>query len=135
MTGKEKLALLKSGVIVGKISYGDVTNVILLPHFLLRFDLKSFPSMKTFDEIFHHTAVNTTVLTFNGKYIGLSLMDNSIRGDVLSVSLSHPMSSYWLSILQPIWDEQNKGKCKTCHGTGWDGIGYTLGCIDCGGKI
>lgn len=22
-------------------------------------------------------------------------------------------------------------KCKTCHDTGWDEMGYTLSCIDC----
>jgi len=133
MTPKEKSALIKSGVIVGKVEYNDVTNVLLLPQFLFRFDVLSFPSMKTFDEIFNNTAVNTTVLTFLKKDIGLRLMSNSIRGDVLSISLSHPISKYWTSVLQPIWDEQNKGKCNECWGTGWDGCGYTWSCSECGG--
>lgn len=134
MTFEERKALMMGGIIIGKIAYRNATNVVLLPNFLLKFDLSSFPDMKTHDEIFRHTATNTTILTFCGKDIGLRFMRDSIKGDDLSVSLSHPASKYLLSILQPIWDEQNKGKCETCHGSGWDGMGYTLGCIDCGGS-
>lgn len=134
MTPDERKALLWSGVVIGKIHYNDVTNVILLPQFMWRFDLSTFPSMKTFDEVFHNTASNTTVLTFRGKDIGLRLMSNSIKGDSLSIALSHPASAYWISILQPIWDKQNADKCKTCFGSGWDGCGYTLSCAECGGS-
>jgi len=135
MTKDEKWALLKAGVVINKLNYGGVTNVLLLPQFLLKFDMETFPNMKTFHEIYHATAPNTTVLTYHGKYIGLRLMDySSNKKDSLSFSCNHPATDYWRSILQPIWDEQNKNICMTCHGTGWDGETYTLTCMDCGGN-
>ncbi len=45
--------------------------------------------------------------------------------------LSHPLADWWLSILKPIWAKRNEGKCPICHGTGWDGVGYTLCCVGC----
>ena len=133
MTTNEKRALLKAGVVIPKIVYNDVTRVVLLPPCLLKFDIKSWPTMKSDYEIFNNTAVNSTVLTFLGRYIGLRLMSNSISGDELSFSPSHPIGSYWGSVLQPVWNKQNELlKCKTCRDTGWDGIGYALTCVDCG---
>lgn len=130
MTKKEKLALFRAGVVIGKITYNDVTKVLLLPQFLFRFKIQSFPDVKTFDQIFNKTASNTTVFAYRGKDIGLYLRDDA---QILSYSLRHPLAKYWESVLKPVWAEQLKGKCPTCHGTGWDGIGYTLTCVDCGG--
>lgn len=50
-----------------------------------------------------------------------------------SVELGHPLTEYWLSILKPIWEKKNRGKCKICHGSGWDGETYSLSCHGCGG--
>jgi len=73
---------------------------------------------------------NTTIYTFLGREVGLTkCRDNGY----ISVQLSHPMADFWLSIFKPIWAKQNEGKCLTCRGSGWDGIGYTYTCIDCGG--
>lgn len=137
MTKKELDALKKAGLTIRKIRYkydiypyDGLTKVFLSFGFLLKFDIKLWPNLKTYDEIYHNTASNTSALVFFGKDVGMRLDSN---GDKISVILSHPMAKFWLSILQPIWDEQNIGKCKTCHGSGWDGIGYTLTCIDCGG--
>lgn len=136
MTDKEKSALPKAGLVIVKLNYDDASPVILSPLLLLKHNWREWPSMSTFHEIFHATAQNTTVLTFMGKAVGLSFMatwdENHQRIDTISVSSSHPMAKFWLSILQPIWDEQNKGKCPVCHDTGWDGDGYRLVCWTCG---
>ena len=73
---------------------------------------------------------NTVHIRILGRFTGLTYCRNNKD---FSVSLNHPMANYWLSILKPIWKKRNEGKCPTCNGTGWDGIGYTLNCIDCGG--
>lgn len=129
---EEKNALIKAGIIIGKIKYKNTTSTIIFPNLLIKFNLFSWPSMKTFEEIFHNTASNSSILVFMDRDVGLRLIREG-ENDKISVSLSHPMSNYWLSILQPIWDKNNsKIQCRTCNDTGWDGIGYILTCVDCG---
>lgn len=130
MTPEEIKALRKGGIIIATPNYGKVTQSVLSPHLLLKYNWSNWPSLKTFDEIFHNTSDNSSPIVFMQKDVGLKLWNN---GNI-SVSLSHPMSKYWLSILQPIWDEQNKNKCQTCRGSGWDGETYTLTCMDCAGS-
>ena len=129
MRPAESNALKKAGVTMGKIKYYDATEASLSWSFLRKHDWKTWPDLP--DVIQHETATNTSIISYKGKKLGLThFADNNS----LSVSLSHPLSKFWLSILQPVWDRQNEGKCKTCHGTGWDGIGYVLTCVDCGGN-
>lgn len=129
---EERKALLSAGIVIGIIKYNDTTACCLLPKLLFTTQWRSWPNLKTFDEIFHATASNTTALTFFGKDTGLRL-HRVYDNDSVSISTSHPMYQHWLSFLQPVWNKQNEGKCPTCHGTGWDGIGYTLTCVDCHG--
>lgn len=74
---------------------------------------------------------NVTIFTVFNREVGLSFWRNN---DDYSISLNHPLSNFWTSIFDPIWKKQNEHKCPTCHGTGWDGIGYTYSCCDCGGS-
>ncbi|SRR6266404_6119566 len=131
MTKKESDALKKAGVKIGKIRYYNISEVSLSCEFLLKFDIKSWPDVPKEIGEWGWPGTNTSIFGYKGKRIGLTHCSDN---DSISVSLSHPLSDYWLSILQPIWDEQNVGKCGTCNGSGWDGIGYVFGCIDCSGS-
>lgn len=133
MTKKESIALIKAGIIFGKIKYQSYTKSILSPLILLKSNFKTWPALPKNEWEYRNgygIGSTTSIISFLGHDVGLHFDSN---GDKISVSLSHPLAKFWLSILQPIWDEQNKGKCKTCHGSGWDGIGYILTCVDCGG--
>lgn len=128
MRFEERWALTKHGLIIPTIKYGDFSQVILLPLFLLRFPRQDWPEIPMYRDFPALPGTNTCVLVYGKKQIGLSIDSN---GESIGVSLSHPVSKYWLSILQPIWNA-HKPKCPTCRDTGWDGIGYTLTCVDCG---
>src|SRR5580698_3202313 len=100
-------------------------SCILLPTTLVKLDLNTWPILPKNDWEYrggYGVGDNTSIVSFLGHEVGLSFCSDN--GNI-SVSLSHPMSKYWLSYLQPIWNEQNKGKCKSCHGSGWDGETYT----------
>lgn len=86
--------------------------------------MKNWPNTRPRWEI----GSNTRILSIGGKEIGLSY---NIDDKEYSVHLNHPLAEFWLSIFRPIWTRNNAGKCKTCGGSGWDGIGYTLSCLDC----
>jgi len=75
---------------------------------------------------------NVIPICIFGRETGLTYCKDTKN---FSVSLSHPMTNYWLSILEPMWAERNKGKCPVCHDTGWDGHGYTLCCVGCNPSI
>lgn len=127
MSLKEQLALLKNGVILGKIHYYGFTHALLSPDYWIK--SRSWPDLPNPWD-WDGCGTNTSMICFQGKRTGLMLDAN---GDRLSVSLEHPLAGHWLSILQPIWDEANKDKCPGCHGSGWDGETYTISCFDCGG--
>lgn len=79
--------------------------------------------------------INRTIYTFLGKEVGLTKFSDNGQ---ISVQLEHPMAKFWLSIFEPIWnkkreDAKKAGICPLCCGSGWDGIGYTWTCVDCGG--
>ncbi len=93
---------------------------------LIKTLLTSFPKRRPPWEI----GSNTHIVCVLGREIGLSY-DKDTK--MVSVHLNHPLCQHWLAIFKPRWDKQNEGKCMTCRGTGWDGIGYTLTCVDCGG--
>lgn len=133
MTTTEKSALLNAGIIISKRQYGTYTKCMLLPPLLFKYNSKTWPVVPEHDYDYchgHGIGVNTAVIVFLGHEVGLSVDEN---GEKIGVSLNHPLSKYWLDILQPIWNKQNESKCPTCHGTGWDGCGYILNCDDCGG--
>lgn len=80
---------------------------------------------------YDYPGTNVILLRILNRQVGLSYDKNSKD---LSVHLNHPLAKYWLSILEPIWEKQRRGKCQTCQGTGWDGETYTLSCMECGGS-
>lgn len=122
---KQYLALAKKGIFIlpPKEIYSGFTKSIIIGH-----NWFNWPKIEEDYRLVPPT--NSYEVEFMERYTGLSIWTD---GPSLSVSLSHPMADYYLSILQPIWDEQNKGKCQTCNGSGWDGIGYILNCCDCNG--
>jgi len=131
MTNQTELEVLqKSGITIECIRYGNSSEVFLSQKFLQQFDVSSWPTL--FKNVWDYDGpgINRSIFSYNGKRVGLSHWSDN---NSISVELYHPMTKYWLSILQPIWDEQNIGKCRTCNGTGWDGIGYIFTCVDCGG--
>ena len=72
---------------------------------------------------------NTIVFSVLNREIGLSYDINTKK---ISVRLNHPLAKFWLSIFEPIWRIENEDKCKTCHGSGWDGETYSITCMKCG---
>ena len=133
MTIEERTALAVGGICIDKILYGHYGKISFSEKFKKIFDGKSFPILPKNENDYchkHGIGSNTCILSFLGYDSGLSVDAN---GEKLSYSLSHPLALYYDEILQPIWNEQNVGKCKTCLGTGWDGCGYILTCVDCGG--
>lgn len=129
MNLKEKFALAKAGIIIGTPKYHWNTESVLLPHLLLKFNWISWPNLAKV--VRHEVGTNTSVVSFSGKKVGISIDSN---GEKLGISLDHPMGQYWLSFLQPVWNEMKKDKCSTCHGSGWDGETYTISCFECGGS-
>jgi hypothetical protein len=97
------------------------------------FNILNWPKMDKWGRTENYpveAGTNVINIRIFGRFTGLTYFKDNKQ---ISVSLDHPMANYWLSILKPMWEKQNKGKCKTCNGTGWDGIGYILTCVDCGG--